>query len=436
MTDHLKYIEKLNGDNYGIWKIRMKALLVHRNLWKFVCPTILDGDSPSVHQQPGSDENTSAPSTAAPSTASDDSQSLEKSQQAMSLILLAMNDSQIIHCDECDTARKAWVKLQKLYEEPSTANRMRLYEKFLTAKMDKSITVRAHVENFSSVRSQLKSVGVNIDEGLYKLALLRSLSQRYDHLFVTLENQVDSLNIKDLHARIYREEVCQDSTEERTSQALSAQFKPSSSRSGDNRRKKCFYCGKKGHVRADCFKRKNEEQQSRSSLQQHSTKKSDGHFLMALDSGCDQGKSTWYIDSGASFHICKDQKLFNKSPEELSIPKNIEIGNGSQIIAKHKGDVDIVSTTKFGEYTLKVRDALYIPDSAVNLLSVAQITKRGYAVVFYREACKIIDPQTDEEIIKLPMDGTGYRFNATSIDNVNRVLHSYASGEVYMTAVL
>ena len=36
MSDNLKYIPKLNGDNYGIWKVRMKALLINKDLWEFV----------------------------------------------------------------------------------------------------------------------------------------------------------------------------------------------------------------------------------------------------------------------------------------------------------------------------------------------------------------------------------------------------------------
>lgn len=39
MADHLRYIEKLNGENYGISKVRMKALSVRKELWNAVVST-------------------------------------------------------------------------------------------------------------------------------------------------------------------------------------------------------------------------------------------------------------------------------------------------------------------------------------------------------------------------------------------------------------
>lgn len=434
MTDHLKYIEKLNGDNYGIWKIRMKALLVHKGFWKCVRPSDVESNANNNLSASEQTRGENVDDIANRQPSAEDAE-VGKSQQALSLIILALEDSQIIHVDECSSGKEAWSKLQKLYEEPSTANKMRLYEKFLTMKMEKEGTVRAHVQEFSSIRSQLRSVSVNIDDSLYKLALLRSLSHKYEHLVVTLENQVDAMNVEDIHARIYREEVRQECSEEKLSQALSAQVKPVNRGMQYSRQVKCFYCDKKGHIKADCWKRKQNEERNTSHYS-HGFQNNDGSILMALESQKKCNQSTWYIDSGASFHICNNKELFKDILRELKTPKKIELGNGEVITVTHEGDLDIQSVNKFGKYQLNVKNVLYMPQSAVNLLSVAQITKREYAVIFFQDECKIVDPKTDRIIIKLAIEGTGYKFNATPLVNTNCMLHSQSQDDEDKTAVL
>ena len=44
--------------------------------------------------------------------------------------------------------KDAWSRLKDLYEEPSTANKMRLYVMFLSSKMDINTSSRLHVEQF------------------------------------------------------------------------------------------------------------------------------------------------------------------------------------------------------------------------------------------------------------------------------------------------
>ena len=110
-------IGKLNGTNYGAWKFKMRLLLVHKDLW-----TVVQG------------------------LVNDD----EKSNKALALIGLSVNDAQIVHIQDCLSAKEAWDKLNKLYENTGTANKMHLQEDLMMTKMGESDNAQEHIEKNAS----------------------------------------------------------------------------------------------------------------------------------------------------------------------------------------------------------------------------------------------------------------------------------------------
>ena len=73
-------IEPLDVENYGTWSLRMKALLVHKGLWKAV-----EGSS---------------------GTSTDDS------DKALALVMLNVKDHHLTTLASCKTAKEAWESLQ------------------------------------------------------------------------------------------------------------------------------------------------------------------------------------------------------------------------------------------------------------------------------------------------------------------------------------
>ena len=95
MADRLKYIKKLNRDNYGIWKIRMRALLLQKDLW-----SVIENETGSDSTGDGrgnADQDVTGEASVLPT----DTPNLDKSKKALSLITLALGNSQIVHVDEC-----------------------------------------------------------------------------------------------------------------------------------------------------------------------------------------------------------------------------------------------------------------------------------------------------------------------------------------------
>lgn len=87
------------------------------------------------------------------------------------------------------------------------AIKIHLYEKLLTLCLLPDGTVRENIQAFLTTRTELKAVGMDIDDTLYKLSLLRSLSGRFDALVIALESQLDYIKVDGMHANITREDA-------------------------------------------------------------------------------------------------------------------------------------------------------------------------------------------------------------------------------------
>ena len=96
-----------------------------------------------------------------------------------------------------------------------------------------------------------------------------------------------------------------------------------------------------------------------------------------------------------------DQELFREL-DKTAISK-VRIGNGAYLAVKGKGTVAIESHT-----CLKlISNVLYVPEINQNLLSVGQLLKKGYRVLFKDNHCLITDAQ-GREVFKVQMKGKSF----------------------------
>ena len=62
--------------------------------------------------------------------------------------------------------------LVKLYEKPSTSNKVFLMKRFFNMKMSEGGSVADHLNEFNTITSQLSSVKVNFDDEVRDLLIL------------------------------------------------------------------------------------------------------------------------------------------------------------------------------------------------------------------------------------------------------------------------
>ncbi|KAK9668653.1 hypothetical protein RND81_13G075400 [Saponaria officinalis] len=87
---------------------------------------------------------------------------------------------------------------------------------------------------------------------------------------------------------------------------------------------------------------------------------------------------------------------------DASVNMSVRMGNGD--VVKSKGKGAIVVATKSG--TKYISDVLLSPNLAENLLSVAQMVKNGYSLIFKDNHCTIYDPDK-KDIAKVDMENRG-----------------------------
>ncbi|KAG6399857.1 hypothetical protein SASPL_141342 [Salvia splendens] len=104
------------------------------------------------------------------------------------------------------------------------------------------------------------------------------------------------------------------------------------------------------------------------------------------------------MDSGCSSHMTGNRKIFVELDQDFT--SKVRLGDGK--IHRCEGKGTIIVHTKGGNKKF-ISDVLYVPNLTSNLLSVGQLTQRGYSVVFEDGECNIFDKKTSSSIITVPM---------------------------------
>ncbi|CAN6886732.1 unnamed protein product, partial [Brassica oleracea] len=175
-------IEKFNGSNFALWKLKMKAILRK------------DGCLAAI--------------SARPATYTDDDKWNEMDGNAMANLHLALADGVLSSIEEKKTAKEIWDHLAKLYEAKSLHNKIFLKRKLYTLRMGESTSVTEHINTLNTLFSQLTSLSYKVESQERAELLLQSLPDSYDQLIINLTNNVstDSLVFDDVAAAVLEEE--------------------------------------------------------------------------------------------------------------------------------------------------------------------------------------------------------------------------------------
>lgn len=378
-----KSIEALDLDNYPTWSIRMQMLLTHKDLWEAV------------------------------------STGGEKDKKALALICLNVKDHHLLMLSECDTAKKAWDSLKSAYKAKSTARRVLLRREINSLKMEAEEPISKYIARARTISADLKATGHEISESEVAIAVLGGLPKDYDMLVEILETSDKELKIDDILPKLLMVEQRVAKREESSDSKAYlvksfGKFNKSGgtggngnngyggnnssrgnagsnggnggghrgnggSSGGNGRKGPCFYCGKLGHIKADCRKRQHDEKNG---------KETTPVALMASDCSVPLQAKWWAVDSGATRHITPDKSLF------LSLSTNVKasvtFGNGTTTEAAGEGNIALQTTVRGKVNKIMLTNVLYVPGATTNLFSVKQATKKNATIEFAGDRCLVI----------------------------------------------
>lgn len=241
-------VEKFNGTNFSLWKMKIRAILRKDN-----CLTAIEGR---------------------PTDLTDDNKWNDIDSNAVADLHLALADQVLSSMAEKRTAKEIWDTLTGLYEAKSLHNKIFLKRRLYTLRMAESISVTEHINILNTLFSQLTTMGCKIEGTERAELLLQSLPDSYDQLIINLTNNTNNLVFDEIAAAVLEEENRRKNKEDKqtssqqaealtmvrgrpTERGPSGSHNHGRSKSRSKKNVKCHNCGKKGHLKRDCwFKRR------------------------------------------------------------------------------------------------------------------------------------------------------------------------------------
>nr|KYP42748.1 Retrovirus-related Pol polyprotein from transposon TNT 1-94 [Cajanus cajan] len=359
-------IEKFNGNNFSLWKLKIRAILRKDN-----CLKAIEGRPSDIT----------------------DEKWREMDDNAVANLHLAMADSVLSSIAEKTTAKEIWDTLVKLYEVKSLHTRIFLKRKLYTLRMSESTAVTDHINNLNTLFAQLSTADFNIVENERAELLLQSLPDSYDQLIINITNNnvVGRLSFEDVAGAILEEESRRKNKEDRLESSKQAEAltmmrgrsmeRGSSGSQNHGRSKsrgrknlKCYNCGMRGHMKKDCWHKKSgggKNSEASTSQGCVASTQEDGEILYseAISSrGEKQLHECWILDSGATWHMTPNRDWFC-TYESIS-GGSVFMGND------HALEIAGVGTIKLKMYDGTIRTiqgVRHVKGLKKNLLSIGQL---------------------------------------------------------------
>ncbi|RWR98966.1 RxLR effector candidate protein-like protein, partial [Dinothrombium tinctorium] len=268
---------------------------------------------------------------------------------------------------ECDICQRT--------EDGTLVNKLFLRKKLVSTRLGPGGDMESHIATISEITDQLRAAGDQVEESEVVAIILSSLPETYDSLVTALESRkLEDLTLSFVKSRLIHEFVKLKEKEKNNDSAFLGKHKGQKHVNSNNKEKrKCFHCGKIGHLKANCWKRKNQKA-SFTQKENQKTNSSDGDFCFNTES--ENYRFTWCVDSGASRHMSCIKDWFEDYKDIT--PMTITLADDNTVSAVGVGNIKLLFETPNGYKRGTLKDVLFVPELGSNLLSVGRITSQGY----------------------------------------------------------
>ncbi|KAA8536856.1 hypothetical protein F0562_029334 [Nyssa sinensis] len=293
--------------------------------------------------------------------------------------------SQVAVNKSATTSKQAWSTLQKKFQRDSKVIVVKLQSlrrDFETLYMKSGESITDFLSQVTTIVSQMRSYGKKISDETVVAKVLRSLTPKFDHVVVVIEESKDLsvFSFDELMGSFQAHETrinrSPEKNEENAFQVKDivtkvAESDSSTSRgcgrggfrgrgrcngrgrgrfdrqrqSGEQRNNKngvqCYHCKKYGHIKVDCWYK---EQQVNYAAE--NGKESSKLFMTYFDPN-NKSSDVWFVDNGCSNHMTGMKSLFKELDETHKL--KVQLRSAKEMQVEGKCTVGITTTHDVGE---------------------------------------------------------------------------------------
>lgn len=389
-NSYLTNIPKLKGrENYREWAFAVENLL------------ILEGTANCIKQ-----ENVTEPAAVA------------EDAKAKAKIILTIDPSLYVHIREATTTRNLWTRLQNMFDDSGFSRRISLLRSLISIRLEGSESITNYVTQIIETAQKLSGTGFAVNDEWIGCLMLAGLPEKYFPMIMAIEHSGIAITADVIKTKL----IDMAGNDEAGSAFLSRgqhsrqrNYKVDSSGKNDSKNKshhgsglsmnsenvnkskmnvKCYRCKQFGHYKNQCNQSNN--QQTEKLKQTHA-------FSVVFMSG-NYGKHDWYLDSGASAHMTRNENMMQNTSFTPSI-KEIIAANQSAMPVLCTGDVDIITITPNCKYEVTLKEVLCVPNLTTNLISISQLIKNGNRVEFTEKSCNVYNRNSELVAVADLIDG-------------------------------
>ncbi|KFD46323.1 hypothetical protein M513_12801 [Trichuris suis] len=369
-------IETLSGSNYASWSFQMKLVLMECDLWTTV--------------QPGEELKDT-----------DDHRKLRlherRQEKAFAKICLALGNEQQQHVQHLNSPKDIWEELQRLYAPKDSGLRvLQLRRQLYSEKLETHESMDSYLGKMNRLVSELTNVGDCIDDGDLAMTILCGLPEDWDIVASSICNLPESeFCCATVKRRLIAEWARRIENSGGRAEAMTATTieKKLTARVQLSKGKLvCFKCGKMGHFARDYSLRAKNPGGHIRSVERKQRSVRPCNMFASYDTPVGHRLSGWIIDSGATHHMCPDERYFTTLNKTDTANMQVCTADGSTTLAAGRGTVAVKLLHSKGMLNEFVaHNSMLVPGIRQGVLSVRQMVDNNRRIIFDRRGCHIYD---------------------------------------------